>query len=66
MTMSDAGKGLTPDDSPFAKMVEGLAAIRARGTPDDLVGALLLLCSPAGGWMSGQVLNVDGGFVIRP
>ena len=39
--------------------------MRPRGTPDDLVGALLLLCSPAGDWITGQALNVDGGFVLR-
>jgi NAD(P)-dependent dehydrogenase (short-subunit alcohol dehydrogenase family) len=66
ITMSDAGKSLTPEDSPFVKTVQAQAAIRVRGTPDDLVGALLLLCSKAGDWMSGQVLHVDGGFVIRP
>ena len=66
MTMSDAGKSLTPEESPFVKMVEGLAYIRARGTPDDLVGALLLVVSKAGDWMTGQVLNVDGGFIVRP
>jgi hypothetical protein len=31
-----------------------------------MVGALLLLCSKAGDWMSGQVLHVDGGFIVRP
>ncbi len=66
ITMSDAGKALTPEGSPFVKMVEAQAVVRARGTPDDLVGALLLLCSAAGDWMSGQVLHVDGGFIVRP
>jgi len=66
MTMSDAGRSLTPEDSPFAQMVAAQAVIHARGEPDDLVGALLLLCSGAGGWISGQVLHVDGGFIVRP
>jgi NAD(P)-dependent dehydrogenase (short-subunit alcohol dehydrogenase family) len=66
MTMSDAGRTLTPEESPFAQMVAAQAVIHARGEPDDLVGALLLLCSGAGNWISGQVLHVDGGFVVRP
>jgi len=65
-TMSDAGKLLTPDDSPFIKFLEASVAMRVRGQPDELVGSLLLLCSAAGDWITGQVLHVDGGWVIRP
>lgn len=65
-TMSDAGAALTPEDSPFVKMLEAAIAMRLRGEPDELVGPLLLLCSPAGAWITGQVLHVDGGWIIRP
>ncbi|HBL92390.1 MAG TPA: short chain dehydrogenase [Hyphomonas sp.] len=65
-TMSDAGAALTPDDAPFVKMLEGMVTLRLRGEPDELVGALLLLVSPAGSWISGQVLHVDGGWILRP
>jgi NAD(P)-dependent dehydrogenase (short-subunit alcohol dehydrogenase family) len=65
-TMSEAGKLLTPDESPFVKMLEATVAMRVRGQPDELVGALLLLCSSAGDWITGQVLHVDGGWVLRP
>ena len=65
MTMSDAGKALTPDDSPFVQAAMARVVMRPRGSPDDLVGALLLLCSAAGDWITGQALNVDGGFVLR-
>jgi NAD(P)-dependent dehydrogenase (short-subunit alcohol dehydrogenase family) len=63
---SDAGKMLVPDDSPFIQFLKATVAMRARGEPDELVGALLLLCSPAGDWITGQVLHVDGGWVLRP
>ena len=65
MTMSDAGIALTPEDSPFVKAAMARVVMRPRGQPGDLVGALLLLCSSAGDWITGQVLNVDGGFVLR-
>jgi NAD(P)-dependent dehydrogenase (short-subunit alcohol dehydrogenase family) len=65
-TTSDAGKQLTPDDSPFIKFLEMNVAMRVRGAPDELVGTLLLLCSPAGSWITGQVIHVDGGWVLRP
>lgn len=63
---SDAGKLLTPDDSPFIKFLEMNVAMRVRGAPDELVGTLLLLCSQAGAWITGQVIHVDGGWVLRP
>jgi NAD(P)-dependent dehydrogenase (short-subunit alcohol dehydrogenase family) len=63
---SDAGKLLVPDESPFIKFLEMAVASRPRGTPDELVGALLLLCSEAGAWITGQVIHIDGGWVIRP
>jgi NAD(P)-dependent dehydrogenase (short-subunit alcohol dehydrogenase family) len=63
---SDAGKSLTPEGSDYREMLEARAATRAVGEPTDLAGALLLLTSPAGSWISGQVLHVDGGFIMRP
>ncbi|HZP95514.1 MAG TPA: SDR family oxidoreductase [Candidatus Limnocylindria bacterium] len=33
--------------------------------PSDLVGTLVLLASPAGDFINGQTINVDGGWVIR-
>ncbi len=66
ITSSDAGRSLTPADGEFRQAIEAKAALRAVGDPEELCGALLLLCSPAGGWMTGQVLHVDGGWVLRP
>ena len=65
MTKSDAGLSLTPDDSPLVQYVEARTPIQGRDTPDALCGALLLLVSDAGRWMTGQVLNIDGGWVMR-
>jgi NAD(P)-dependent dehydrogenase (short-subunit alcohol dehydrogenase family) len=65
MTDSAAGLRLIPEDSPVRQMFQMQAPLRPFGNPDDLVGALLLLCSSAGGWMTGQTLNVDGGWVMR-
>lgn len=63
---SEAGRMLVPDDSPFIQFLEMTVAMRPRGAPDELVGTLLLLCSPAGDWITGQVMHVDGGWVVRP
>lgn len=65
ITKSEAGLSLTPDDSPMVQYIEAKTPINGRDTPDALCGALLLLASDAGRWMTGQVLNVDGGWVMR-
>lgn len=42
------------------KLVEGLA-LRRLGTPDDIAHAVLFFASEYAGWVTGQVLSVDGG-----
>lgn len=37
-------------------------AIRRFGTPEDITGVALLLCSDAGEWITGQVYAVNGGY----
>jgi NAD(P)-dependent dehydrogenase (short-subunit alcohol dehydrogenase family) len=63
---SDAGKMLVPDDSPFIQFLQMTCATRPRGEPDELVGAAILLCSDAGAWITGQVIHIDGGWIMRP
>jgi len=36
------------------------------GTPDDLVGTCVFLLSDQSAWMTGQIVNVDGGQIMRP
>lgn len=62
---SDAGKMLAPDDSPFLQFLKAVVATKPQGQPEELVGPLLLLCSPAGEWITGQTINVDGGWIMR-
>jgi 3-oxoacyl-[acyl-carrier protein] reductase len=45
-------------------IIEGLA-IRRVGTPGDLVGMCLFLLSDEARWVTGQIINVDGGQVFR-
>jgi len=66
MTDSSAGASLTPPDSPLYRLLDKLALGNPAGRTVDLAGALLLLCSSAGDWIHGQVLHVDGGWVVRP
>lgn len=65
MTTSAAGLSLTPPDSPLVQAVASRTPIHHMADPDELCGPLLMLVSDAGRWMTGQVLNVDGGWVMR-
>lgn len=65
LTQSEAGRMLTPDDSPYTQMMDARAALRAKGQPSELCGALLLFVSPAGRWITGQVMVVDGGICLH-
>jgi NAD(P)-dependent dehydrogenase (short-subunit alcohol dehydrogenase family) len=38
--------------------------LRRFGEPDDIAGAAVFLASPAGAWMTGQSMIIDGGTVI--
>ena len=46
------------------ELVRGLALKRI-GQPEDMVGACLFLLSGEAAWMTGQIVNVDGGQVFR-
>lgn len=49
-------------DAEFAKRLAAKAPLGRVGVPDDLKGAVALLCSPAGKFITGQNLCVDGGW----
>jgi NAD(P)-dependent dehydrogenase (short-subunit alcohol dehydrogenase family) len=42
----------------------GMQPVRRMGTPDDLTGALVFLCSDEAAFITGQVLIVDGGTIM--
>jgi gluconate 5-dehydrogenase len=49
-------------DNPVTRaQILGRIPLGRVGEPDDVVGPALLFCAPAGGFVTGQVLYVDGG-----
>ena len=58
-----ATRSVLPDE--FWKTMVDSLAIKRMGTPDDLVGPLLFLLSDDATWLTGQVISVDGGHIVR-
>ena len=52
--------------SEAGKKLEARIPLRRIGRPDDLDGAMLLLASPAGAYITGAVIAVDGGHGVAP
>jgi len=53
----------TPDAARTG-IVAGIP-LQREGTPDDVAGAVLYLVSPLGGYVTGQVLEVNGGLLMK-
>lgn len=62
--VTDNTEALRNDPERFQQILERIPAGRW-GTPEDLVGAVHFLCSPAARYIHGQVLAVDGGWLTR-
>jgi 3-oxoacyl-[acyl-carrier protein] reductase len=53
-------------DGPDSDAERAVLPLGRRGLPDDVAGVVLFLLSSLSGWMTGQVLAVDGGSSVRP
>ena len=40
--------------------------LRRAGKPDDIAGVVAMLCSEAGGYVSGATIDVNGGWLLGP
>jgi 7-alpha-hydroxysteroid dehydrogenase len=61
-TQTDALAMVTADPA-LSKRIEGLTPMARLGTVEDIAAAALYLLSEAGSWVTGKVLEVDGGTV---
>lgn len=55
-------KGAREDEARSRAIIER-TAMRRWGQPEELVGAVLFLCSPAAAFVTGAILPVDGGYL---
>jgi NAD(P)-dependent dehydrogenase (short-subunit alcohol dehydrogenase family) len=63
-TDTEATRKIVPEG--IMRQILGSMPLSRQGTPDDIVGACLFLLSDEARWITGQVLNVDGGQIMRP
>lgn len=61
---TDAEK-IHPDPEAYARFVLEHQSVQRRGTPQDIANAMLFLAGDASGFITGQTLNVDGGWVMQ-
>ena len=61
-TEDAGGQNSVAEDSPFVQRLKGYTVLDRIGRPIELCGALLFLASDASTFMTGQNLNVDGGW----
>ena len=65
LVANSSGYKALPEDSPFRDAIASTIPGKPSGPPEDLVGTLLLLCSRAGEWITGQTILIDGGWITR-
>lgn len=61
----EAGLRASMGDEKYARRVQSVLKMYPTGRigqPEDIAGAILYLCSAPAGWVTGQVLSVNGGF----
>ena len=57
--MSQAVRNLAGEDN-----LKKLIPVKRLGTPEDIAGVVVFLCSPAAAYITGQVITVDGGLSL--
>ena len=65
LVRTEFARALWEDDARRAAR-EAATPLRRLGEPDDIAGVALMLASPAGAYVTGQVIVVDGGVMIAP
>jgi len=61
---TDAEK-IHPDPQSYSRFVLEHQAVKRRGLPSDIANALIFLTSDEAGFITGQTLNIDGGWVMH-
>lgn len=63
LVRTDFARALWQDEDAARRVAETYA-LKRLGEPEDIAGAAVFLAAPAGRWMTGQTLVVDGGWSV--
>jgi NAD(P)-dependent dehydrogenase (short-subunit alcohol dehydrogenase family) len=63
-TDTEATRAVVPE--VIAKQILSQMPLSRMGQPEEIVGACLFLLSDDAAWITGQIVNVDGGQIMRP
>lgn len=61
---TDFGGGTVRDNQQVNQQIAGITALGRVGLPDDIGGVVAFLCTPEGGWINGQRIEVSGGMLL--
>jgi 3-oxoacyl-[acyl-carrier protein] reductase len=61
-TEGTTSAGITADESDFRRQVESQTPLGRIGQPRDIAPAAVFLASADSGWITGETLNISGGF----
>lgn len=62
---TEAELAMFPEQEELATRLNDLQAVQRRGLPNDIAGAAVFLASDAASFISGQTINVDGGWAMH-
>jgi NAD(P)-dependent dehydrogenase (short-subunit alcohol dehydrogenase family) len=60
-----AAEEIHPDREGYTAYVLGQQAVKRRGVPADVASAVMFFCAPESSFITGQVLCVDGGWIMH-
>ena len=49
---------------PNEEFAKNLHLLKKLGEPEDIANAVYYMCSDDAGWVTGEVLTIDGGFLL--
>ncbi|MGD9714352.1 MAG: SDR family NAD(P)-dependent oxidoreductase [Thermomicrobiales bacterium] len=62
---TEAELEMFPEQEELAVRLNDLQSLHRRGVPDDIAGAVCFLASDAASFMTGQTINIDGGWAMH-